>query len=116
MKLFRSPAAWLIAAALSTPALPVLASTATNEMIAVDGNEQVTRSRQVSIADLKRGDARDLDVAYRRINIAARSVCNFWGESGVNYSADYTNCYTKAVTNARTEANNRLGDDKLASR
>jgi UrcA family protein len=116
MTLFRSPAAWLIAAALATPALPALASTATNETITVDGGEQVTRSRDVSIADLKRGDRSDLAVAYRRINIAARSVCNFWGESGVNYSADYSNCFTKAVTNARAEATTLLSDGTLASR
>ena len=115
MTLFRSPAAWLIAAALATPALPALASTA-NDTITVDGGEQGTRSRDVSIADLKRGDRSDLAVAYRRINIAARSVCNFWGESGVNYSADYSNCFTKAVTNARAEATTLLSDGTLASR
>ncbi len=103
MKLSHAHAAWLVAAALGLPAMPAMAST--------DSGDAVTQSRSVTIADLNAADPAARATAYKRIDIAARVTCGFWTTSGVNMPADYNNCFNKAVTNGRAQA-----DAKLASR
>lgn len=62
-----------------------------------------TRSMEVDISDLRLETSKGRAKLHRRIDLAARTVCDRLDTLGVKQLKDYERCYGKAMANAMSQ-------------